>query len=71
MKDKESSGSFSKFKHQQLQALLDENACQFQKQLAIRLSVDQQTVSDRLHAMGKIVKEGTERKVTRKPESNQ
>ncbi|XP_059557568.1 transient receptor potential cation channel subfamily M member 7 isoform X9 [Myotis daubentonii] len=47
-----------KFEDQQLQALLDEDACQIQKQLAERLNVAQQTISDRLQAMGKILKEG-------------
>jgi len=39
VKDKEGSGRSLKFEHQQLQALLDEDACQSQKQLVIRLGV--------------------------------
>jgi len=39
-----------------LQALLDEDDSQTQKQLAEQLSVNQQTVSNRLREMGKIQK---------------
>jgi len=58
VKDKKPPGQPKKFEDQQLQALLDEDACQTQKQLAERLNVAQQTISDRLQAMGKILKEG-------------
>ena len=58
MEDKEHPGRSSKFEHQKLQALLDKDACHSQKQLAIRLGVAQQKVSDHLHAMGKILKKG-------------
>jgi len=40
----------------ELQALLDEDDSQTQKQLAEQLSVNQQTVSNRLREMGKIQK---------------
>nr|KAF6341523.1 hypothetical protein mMyoMyo1_011939 [Myotis myotis] len=58
VKDKEHPGQPKKFEDQQLQALLDEDACQSQKQLAERLNVAQQTFSDCLQAMGTILKEG-------------
>nr|KAF6369381.1 hypothetical protein mMyoMyo1_010727 [Myotis myotis] len=58
VKDKEHPGQPKKFEDQQLQALLDEDACQTQKQLAERLNVAQQTISDHLQAMGMILKEG-------------
>nr|KAF6392649.1 hypothetical protein mPipKuh1_007835 [Pipistrellus kuhlii] len=57
LKDKEL-GQTKKFEDQQLQALLDEDACQTQNQLAERLNVAQQTISNHLQAMGKILKEG-------------
>lgn len=43
-----------KFENLDLQALLDEDDTQTQKQLAERLGVAQQTVSDRLRAMGMV-----------------
>lgn len=58
IKDDERPGRSSAFEDQEIQALLNENACQTQKQLALQLGVAQQTVSDRLKAMGKILKEG-------------
>jgi len=58
VKGKERPGQAKKFEDQQFQALLDEDACQMQKQLAARLNVAQQTISDHLKAMGKILKEG-------------
>ena len=51
VKDKERPGQLKKFEDQQLQALLDEDACQTQKQLAERLDVAQQTISNCLQAM--------------------
>jgi len=42
----------------ELQALLDENDSQTQKQLAEQLSISQQAVSNRLREMGKIQKVG-------------
>jgi len=47
-----------KFEDAELQALLDEDATQTQKQLAEQLNVSRQAISDRLHAMGKIQKCG-------------
>jgi histone-lysine N-methyltransferase SETMAR len=47
-----------KFEDSGLQALLDEDDTQTQKQLAEALNVDQKTISNRLKAMGKIQKCG-------------
>lgn len=47
-----------KFEDTELQALLDEDSSQTQKQLAEALNVSQTSISSRLHAMGKIFKEG-------------
>ena len=58
MKDNDRPGRSSAFEDQELQALLNEDACQTQKQLALQLGVAQQKVSDRLKEMGKILKEG-------------
>lgn len=56
--DKERPGQPKKFEDTELQSLLDEDDTQTQEQLAKQLGVAQQTVSDRLKAMGKIQKEG-------------
>ena len=45
-----------KFEDAELQALLDEDDGQTQQQLAAQLNVTQQCVSERLKAMGKILK---------------
>ena len=58
VKDKERPGQLKKFYDQQLQAFLNEDACQTRKQLAELLNVAQQTISDCLQTMGKILKEG-------------
>uniref|UniRef100_G1Q736 Mos1 transposase HTH domain-containing protein n=1 Tax=Myotis lucifugus TaxID=59463 RepID=G1Q736_MYOLU len=58
VKNKECPSQPKKFEDQQLQALLDEDVCQTQNQLAERLNVAQQTISNCLQAMGKILKEG-------------
>lgn len=58
MNDKECPCQPKKFEDQQLQSLLDTDACQTQKQLAARLDIAQQTISDRLKMMGKILNEG-------------
>lgn len=58
LKDKERPGQPKKFEDAELQALLDENAAQTQKELAMVLHVDQKTISNRLHALGKIRKLG-------------
>ena len=49
-------GATIKVDDQELQALLDENSCQTEKQLVAQLGVTQKTVSYRLKAMGKIRK---------------
>lgn len=54
--DRERTGPPVKVDDQELQALLDENSCQTEKQLSEQLGVTQQTVSYRLKAMGKIRK---------------
>ena len=41
-----------------LEALLDENLCQTQKELALTLGVTQQTISYRLKSLGMIQKQG-------------
>ena len=56
--DKERPEQPKKFEDTELQALLDEDRCQTQKQLAEILGVTQAAVSKRLHAMGKILKCG-------------
>lgn len=56
--DKHRPGQMKKFEDAQLQALLDENPAQTLKELAQQLEVDTSTISRRLHAMGKIQKEG-------------
>lgn len=58
LQDKERPGQPKKFEDDGLQALLDENPTHTQKELAIELNVSQQTISTRLHAMGKIRKLG-------------
>lgn len=58
VEDKERPGQPKKFEDAELQALLDENACRTQKELAMELNVDRRTISVRLHAMGKIRKLG-------------
>ena len=56
VEDKERPGQPKKFEDEELQALLDENSCQTQQELALELGVAQSTISERLHAMGKIGK---------------
>ena len=58
LKDKERPGQPKKFEDAELQALLDENAVQTQKELALELNVDRATISRHLHAMGKTRKLG-------------
>jgi len=58
VEDKERPGQPKKFEDTELQSLLNEDDTQTQQQLAEQLGVAQQTVSDRLKAMGKIQKEG-------------
>ena len=56
--DKEHGKPPKKYEDVELQALLDEDDSQTQKQLAEQLSVCQQAVSNRLREMGKIQKVG-------------
>lgn len=56
--DKEHGKPPKKYEDVELQALLDEDDSQTQKQLAEQLSVSQQAVSNRLREMGKIQKVG-------------
>ena len=56
--DRERSGAPQKVTNNELQALLDQNSCQTQNELAQQLGVTQQDISIRLRQMGKILKEG-------------
>lgn len=56
--DKERPKQPEKFEDDQLQALLAENTPQTLKELAGQLNVTEVCVSQRLHAMGKIQKQG-------------
>lgn len=47
-----------KFENEELQALLEEDCTQTEKQLAEALNVSISTISGHLHAMGKIQKQG-------------
>ena len=58
VEDKERSGQPKKFEDAKLQALLDENQTQTLEELSKVLNVSPMVVSKRLHAMGKIQKEG-------------
>ncbi|KAL6261994.1 hypothetical protein P5V15_007082 [Pogonomyrmex californicus] len=51
-------GRPQKIETDELQALLDINSAQTEKELAEQLGVTQQTISVRLHTMGKVQKEG-------------
>lgn len=56
--DRERSGAPRKTTNNELQILLDENPCQTQSELAAQLGITHQNVSQHLHEMGKIQKEG-------------
>lgn len=58
VEDKERSGKPKKIGDSELLALLDENPTQSIKELSDALDIDKSTVSRRLHAMGKIKKDG-------------
>ena len=58
LQDKERSGAPKKFKDEELEALLDVDACQTLAGLGKSLGVDDSTVSKRLKALGMIQKEG-------------
>lgn len=58
LSDKEHTGRKPQMEPDELQALLDEDACQSTRELAEKLGVSQPTVVRRLHDMGKIQKSG-------------
>ena len=58
VEDKERSGQPRAFEDEELQALVDEDPCQTQKQLAEALNCAQSVISDRLKALRKVYKEG-------------
>lgn len=58
VEDKERSGAPKKFEDEELEALLDEDPCQTQNELAESLGVDHTTVAKRLKALGMIQKQG-------------
>jgi len=70
--DKERSGAPQKVKDEELEALLDVDSCQTEKELAIALNVTQQCISQRLHALGMIQKQGywVPHKLTERQEEN-
>jgi len=58
LEDEPRAGRSQKIETDQLQALLDINSAQTEKELAEQLGVTQQAISVRLHTMGKVQKEG-------------
>ena len=58
MEDKERSGRPRAFEDEELQALVDEDPYQMQKQFAEALNCVQSVISDRLKALRKVYKEG-------------
>ena len=58
MEDKEGSGWPRTFKDEELQALVDQDPCQTQKQLAEALNCAQSVISDRLKTLEKVYKKG-------------
>lgn len=58
LEDEERPGQPKKFEDAELEAILDEDPCQTQEELADALGVDHSTVSKRLKAMGMISKQG-------------
>jgi len=58
VEDKEHSGRPKVYEDVKLEALLDENSCQTQKEFALTLRVTQQTISYRLKSLGMIQKQG-------------
>ena len=57
VEDKEHSGRLKVYEDAELEALLDEDSCQTQKELALTLGVIQQTISYRLKSLGMIQKQ--------------
>jgi len=58
VEDKERSGRLKVYEDAELEALLDEDSCQMQKELAFILRVTQQAISYRLKSLGMIQKQG-------------
>ncbi|KAL6268361.1 hypothetical protein P5V15_001495 [Pogonomyrmex californicus] len=58
LEDEPRAGRPQKIETDELQALLNINSAQTEKELAEQLGVTQQTISVRLHTMGKVQKEG-------------
>jgi len=58
VEDKERSGRPKVYEDMELDALLDEDSCQTQKELALTLGVTQQTISYRLKSLRMIQKQG-------------
>ena len=58
VEDKERSGKPKVYEDAELEALLDEDSCQTQKELALTLGVTQQTILYRLKSLGMIQKQG-------------
>ena len=58
VEDKQRSGLPKEFEDAELQALLDEDPCQTLSQLAKKLNATPMCASKRLHAIGKIQKDG-------------
>ena len=57
--DRPREGRPKTFEDAELEALLDENPCQTQEELASALGVTHPAISKRLHALGMIQKQGT------------
>ena len=58
LEDRGRAGCPKKFENAELEALLDEDPCQMQEELALSLEVTQQNISLRLKAIGMIQKQG-------------
>jgi len=58
VEDKERSGRPKVYEDAELEALLDEDSCQTQKELVLTLGVTQHTISYRLKSLGMIQKQG-------------
>ena len=58
IKDRHSDGRKKVFENTELEALLDQDSCQSQEELARSLGVTQQAISKRLKAIGMIQKQG-------------
>lgn len=58
VEDQPRPGQVKKFEDEELEASLDQDSCQTQKELALSLGVTQQAISKRLKAIGMIQKQG-------------